>query len=319
MEPVIEDILYPCKFDHTMQPARFRRAVGSEPRPLVVCLHTWSADQTQKSFDRYAALAADRNWHAIFPNFRGPNWQADGCGSDLVVSDLEDAVEFVKSTCAVDPARVYLTGGSGGGHCSLLMAGRRPDLWTAVSAWCPISDIALWHQQTRRFGKGHAVYADHIESACGGDPAESAEARKEARKRSPLTWLPNAVSRLPVDIGTGIHDGHRGSVPVGQAIRAYNTLAAPADRISEEDIARIENEEKIPDHLKAGSGDPAYGSHTVYLRKQSNLVRLTLFEGGHDMIADAAFDWLSRQTAGQTPDFTSGQPPKVELEANLGK
>ena len=109
------------------------------------------------------------------------------------------------------------------------------------------------------------------------------------------------------------------SVPVGQAIRAYNTLAAPEDRISEEDIARIEAEEKIPDHLKAESGDPAYGSHTVYLRKQSNLVRLTLFEGGHDMIADAAFEWLSRQAAGQTPDFTPGQPPAVEREADLDR
>ena len=158
-----------------------------------------------------------------------------------------------------------------------------------------------------------------IEAACGGDPAESAEACKEARKRSPLTWLPNAVNRLPVDIGTGIHDGHRGSVPVGQAIRAYNTLAAPEDRISEEDIVRIEAEEKIPDHLKAGSGDPAYGSHTVYLRKQSNLARLTLFEGGHDMIADAAFEWLSRQAAGQTPNFTPGRPPAVEREANLDR
>ncbi|MBQ9336905.1 MAG: prolyl oligopeptidase family serine peptidase [Lentisphaeria bacterium] len=312
----IQDILYPCKFDQTMQPAKFLPAPGPEPRPLVVCLHTWSATQTQSSHLRYAALAEARKWHFIFPNFRGPNWLPDGCGSDLVVSDLEDAVAYVKSVAAVDPARVYLTGGSGGGHCSLLMAGRRPDLWTAVSAWCPISDVARWHQECRKSGRN---YADHIESACGGDPAKSEEVLKEARKRSPLTWLPNAAGYLPVDIGTGIHDGHKGSVPIGQAIRAYNLLAAPEDRISDEDIAYMEANEKVPEHLAAKEGDPSYGDHIVYLRKQSRKVRLTLFEGGHNMLPDAGFDWLERQVSGQTPDWGPGKPIVTEGDTRLGK
>lgn len=312
----IQDILYPCKFDHTMQPAKFFRAAGTEPRPLVVCLHTWSGDHTQKSFERYAALAEIKNWHMIFPKFRGPNWTPDGCGSELVVSDLEDAVTYVKDTVPVDSAQVYLTGGSGGGHCTLLMAGRRPDLWTAVSAWCPISDIALWHGQSR---ERKNAYADHIESACGGNPEDSQEALKEARKRSPLTWLPNAVGYLPVDIGTGIHDGHRGSVPVGQAIRAYNILAAPEDRISEEDIAFIEANEKIPAHLAAEKGDPAYGEHTVYLRKQSRLVRLTIFEGGHDMLLETSYEWLGRQISGRAPDWSPGSAFTAFGEAGLDK
>ena len=314
MKPV-SDTFYPCKFDQTMQPAKFFPAEGSAPRPLVVCLHTWSFDQNG-SHDRYAELAKIKNWHMIFPKFRGPNWLPEGCGSDLVVSDLEDAVAFVKNTVAVDPARVYLTGGSGGGHCSLLLAGRRPDLWTAVSSWCPISDIARWHRESRRLGHG---YADHIESACGGIPAESEPAMKEARLRSPLTWLPNAAGVLPVDIGTGIHDGHTGSVPVGQAIRAYNILAAPEDRISDADIAFIEDNEKIPPHLAAKEHDPAYGEHTVYLRKQSRKVRLTLFEGGHDILPESAFEWLDRQVSGRAPDWSAGKPFTSFGETALSK
>lgn len=312
----VQEISYPCKFDQTLQPAQFFRAAGTGPRPLVVCLHTWSADHNQKSFLRFAELAEMKNWHMIFPKFRGPNWQTDGCGSDLVVSDLEDAVAYVKNTAAVDSARVYLTGGSGGGHCTLLMAGRRPDLWTAVSAWCPISDIALWHRQSLSIDK---VYADHIEIACGGDPEKSDGALKEARKRSPLTWLPNARNYLPVDICTGIHDGHTGSVPVGQAIRAYNTLAAPQDRISEEDISFIENNEKVPLHLADKDGDPAFGNRKVHLRKQSLKVRLTLFEGGHDMVAETAWEWLDRQVSGQSPDFSAGKASISFGEAVLGK
>ena len=300
----VQDILYPCKFDQTMQPAKFIAAVGTEPRPMIICLHTWSADQNQKTYERYAELAQILNWHMIFPKFRGPNWQPDGCGSDLVVSDLEDAVSYVKTNYPTDPAKVYLTGGSGGGHCTLLMAGRRPDLWTAVSAWCPISDIALWHTQSRALKN---AYADHIESACGGNPSESEDVRKEARKRSPLTWLPNAAGVLPVDISTGIHDGHTGSVPVGQAIRAFNMLAAPEDRISEADIKFIESNEKVPDHLAGNIDEPAFGGRRIYLRKQSRTARLTLFEGGHDMLPEPAFEWLGRQTAGRPADWTPGK------------
>ena len=313
---VIQEISYPCKFDQTMQPAKFFRAKGAEHRPLVVCLHTWSADCNQKSYEKYALLAEAENWHMIFPHFRGPNWQADACGSDLVVSDLEDAADYVIKTVPVDPSRIYLTGGSGGGHCSLLMAGRRPDLWTAVSAWCPISDISRWHRESRERKR---VYADHIESACGGDPEWSESALEEARKRSPVTWLPNAADVLPVDINTGIHDGHTGSVPVGHSIRAYNLLAASEDRIPETDIAFIEANEKIPSHLAAKEGDPAYGTHAILLRKQSRKVRLTIFEGRHDMFPETAFDWLGRQVSGQPADFSAGQSAILFDNAALGK
>lgn len=313
--PDVKEILYPCKIDGSRQEAQFFQARGSDPRPLVVCLHTWSADHRQETYRRFAELAEMKNWHMIFPKFRGPNWLREGCGSELVVSDLEDAVAYMKAAVSVDPARVYLTGGSGGGHCTLLMAGRRPDLWTAVSAWCPISDVALWHRQSRARKN---EYADHIESACGGDPAKSEAARLEARKRSPLTWLPNAAGVLPVDIGTGIHDGHTGSVPVGQAIRAYNLLAAPGDRISEADIAFIEEKEQVPPHLSDGGDDPSYGRR-IHLRKQSRSVRLTLFEGGHDMLPEPAFEWLGRQSSESEPDWAPGAAITAFGESSLDR
>ena len=311
----VKEIFYPCKIDQSRQGAFFFQATGSEPRPLVVCLHTWSYDHHQETYLRFAELAQMQNWHMIFPKYRGPNWLPEGCGSELVVSDLEDAVAYVKNNAAVDPARIYLAGGSGGGHCSLLLAGRRPDIWTAVSSWCPISDLALWHQQSLML---KTEYADHIESACGGDPARSESALLEARKRSPLTWLSNAAGILPVDISTGIHDGHTGSVPVGHAIRAYNILAAPEDRISENDIAFIEANEQIPPHLAAQEEDPSYG-RKIHLRKQSRTVRLTLFEGGHDMLPEPAFEWLARQNSNSMPDWNAGKAFTEFGNAALGK
>ena len=210
------EVSFVSKLDETLQPALFMPATGDEPRPLVVALHTWSADLTQ-SWEHFRARCEQRNWHCIYPLFRGPNWNRKACGSDLVVSDIESAVEYVKNTCKVDESRIYLIGGSGGGHASLLMAGRTPQIWAAVSAWCPISDIAKWHAECKNAGLN---YYEHIETACDGDPQTSSSAAAQAKRRSPLTYLASAAGKTIVDIGTGIHDGHRGSVPVGHALRA---------------------------------------------------------------------------------------------------
>lgn len=311
------EITYPCKIDSSLQPAIFQAAVSTEPRPLVVALHTWSYDHTQFN-SAYGDLCKKYDFHLIHPAFRGPNWQKEACGSELVVSDLEDAVAYMKKTVNVDEKRIYLVGGSGGGHCSLLMAGRRPDLWTAVSAWCPISNIAAWHDECK--SSSFPQYANHIASACGGDPATDETAAFEAKKRSPLTWLSNAVNTPPViDISTGIHDGHAGSVPVSQAIRAYNVLAAPADRIAEEDIAFICKNEAVPAHLLATEADqePAFDGRMVHLRRRSGNVRLTLFEGAHDLLPAPAFQWLAKQVSGQEPDWSLSVADNAAFDAGL--
>ena len=84
----LKKITYLSKLDNSMQPALFLPAEGNEPRPLAVCLHTWSYG-IDKAYDHFLERCKERNWHFIFPYFRGPNKTPQACGSDLVVSDLE--------------------------------------------------------------------------------------------------------------------------------------------------------------------------------------------------------------------------------------
>ena len=297
------EVTFVSKLDETRQPALFMPAKGDEPRPLLVALHTWSADLTQ-SWEPYRSRCEQRNWHCIYPLFRGPNWNRKACGSDLVVSDIESAVEYVKSICKVDESRIYLIGGSGGGHASLLMAGRAPQVWTAVSAWCPICDIAKWHAECKAAGRN---YYEHIESACDGDPQVSSSAAAQAKRRSPATYLASAIGKTIVDIGTGIHDGHKGSVPVGHTLRAFNLLAAPEERISAEDIDFIEKNEEIPEHLRyQGEEDVAYGPYKVLFRRVSGMARVTIFEGGHDLLPGPGFGFLEQQVRSAAPVWNSG-------------
>ena len=292
---------YPCKFDQTYQRAIVYRPDTKDFRPLVVCLHAWS-HHYDDMYGEYLELARKMGWNMIHPDFRGPNWMPVACGSDAVVSDIIDAVMYMKATANIDAKRIYLIGGSGGGHCSLLMAGRYPEIWAGVSSWCPISSIAQWYRECKD-SSCNSRYADNIEMVCGGAPDKSQRAMQEALFRSPLTWLSNARN-VSIDIATGIHDGHgKFSVPVSHAINAYNILANENEHITEEDIDTITTKEHIPEKLRFHDEDPAYGKKSVLFRCQSNHVRLTIFDGGHAIIPEAGFYWLEHQNLGGKPDW----------------
>lgn len=316
LPPEVKETDYPCTIDNSKQKAMFFVAKGKQPRPLLVALHTWGGSYKQ-SCRYYAEYCVKNNWNFIFPHFRGPNWTPDACGSDKAVQDIADAVAYMKKIGKVDESRVYLMGGSGGGHATLLLAGRHPELWTAVSAWCPISDIAAWHDECLK-DKRYKGYSMHIRKACGGIPGENAQAKASAVKRSPLTYLANA-SGLKVDINAGIHDGHNGSVPVSHSLNAFNVLADAKDRLSKEDIDFITREEKIPATLGKAEKDPAFGRNVVHFRRQSRQVRVTVFEGGHTILYVPALNWLSRQRREKPADWSVGGKAKSAKAAEIFK
>ena len=284
-------------FDGAVQHLRCLEASQSG-RPLVVALHTWGYDYTQDIADEFFAQCAERGWNCIFPDFRGPNRRPEACGSPAALSDIDDAVSWASGRFGVDPRRFFLTGVSGGGHMALLAASRYPSLWTAVSAWVPISDLARWHHETKA---RKIVYQKDLENACGSAPGASEAVDREYHERSSIHHLWRAHI-IPVDINAGIHDGHggvlggQGSVPVGQSIRAFNVLAGASgkssDMIGENAIEYIEQFESLPDWCDSGDTfDSGYG-RKIHLQRKSGLARLTVFEGGHEMLYDAAFRWF---------------------------
>lgn len=285
-------------FDGAVQKALWWAPAGSQPAPLLVALHSWSADYRQAESREYLKRCRARGWALIHPDFRGPNRTPAACGSDAAIADVAGAVAFARSHARIDPGRVYLAGVSGGGFMSLVMAARRPELWTAVSAWVPISDLARWHSECRRRG---LRYAADMEAVFGGPPDGDARILAEYRRRSPLFHL-GAARGLALEIAAGIHDGHTGSVPVGHTLRAFNELArangAAQAAIAEEDIARIEEGRQVPARLGPPPADPSF-TKRVLLRRAAGPARVTLFDGGHEMLMDAAFAWLERHRGKQ--------------------
>ena len=313
----VEKVFVPSSADNSFQDAYFCQAEVSGPRPLLVGLHTWSM-YYRDGFDRFRDVCEKMGWDLIYPNFRGPNWTSQAMGSHYVVTDIMDARQYAIEHSDIDQERIYLAGGSGGGHASLLMAGRTPKAWAGISSWCPISDVEAWHDQCLP-KEGCRPYAMEVEAAVGGNPNENLLAHLRCEERSPLTWLPAAANQVTLDINTGIHDGHTGSVPVSHAVRAFNAVASPEDRIAESDIQTMVETQTVPSHLRWNGTDPAYGKYTVLLRRVSGRVRLTLFEGGHDLVLPAALAFLDKCRYHQQPDWSPRQPVLPFGDSELSK
>jgi pimeloyl-ACP methyl ester carboxylesterase len=311
----VREVRHQSSGDKTMQPALFWSPAGlTEKRPLLVGLHTWSADyrQTGSSLP-YLLWCKQQGWIFVHPNFRGPNRTAVALGSDLAVADVASAVEYAKSQAPVDDRRIYLIGASGGGHMALLMAGRHPEIWAGVSAWCPIADVNAWHRECTenpRFGG----YARHIESALGGPPDADPTRAASAAHRSPSKWLHRAKD-VPLDIGTGVHDGRTGSVPFRHTLQAFNAVAAPGDRLAPADIESYYATERLPAGWSPAGADLLYGKKKPLFRWISGNTRVTIFEGGHEIVHVAGLNWLAQQRKGQPAVWDIKDPVQLKIPA----
>ena len=260
-------------------------------------LHSWSRDGEYRDWDM-EQLAERRGWIYLFPNFRGSNQHPDACGSPKAQQDILDAVAWAKVNYPVDEDRVYLVGASGGGHMTLLMAGRHPEVWAAASAYVGISDLAAWH-------KLHAGdrYGEMLRLSCGGAPGDSPEVDRQFRQRSPLTHLHRAAD-VALDINTGIHDGHTGSVPIRHSLDAFNVIARAGNYppITEDEIQQLSRPDGRLEQPRESdlADDPTYG-RAIYLRRQAGPVRVTVFEGGHEFLPAAAASWLDGKVRAKHP------------------
>ena len=272
-------------------PAISGESTRQAPRPLLVALHTWSSGFDQVESISYAEWCIANRWVFVHPHFRGANDHPAAMGSEQVITDILGAVDYAKQHSNVDARRIFLIGESGGGYAALLLAGRAPEIWAGVSVWAaPIDMIAFHHEAEAR----RLHHADDIARACNGAPLPGTNAAAECAKRSASTYL-SAARDVPIDLNAGIRDGHAngGSVAISHSFTAFNLLANATDRFAAFEIEAMVRVPVVPAGLQFSGDDPHYGSMRVLLRRQSNNVRLTIFDGGHQRITAAGLSWLS--------------------------
>lgn len=290
--PQVKSITIKSSADGSMEPALFYNSGSERKKPLLLVLHSWSADYIQHFSIPYGAWAVENDWVFIHPSFRGEFNNPKACGSELAIQDVLDALEYAKNNAKIDDSRVYLAGFSGGGMMTLNMVGRYPHLWTAAVAWVPVYDLVAWYETTK-----HAThdYSRDIERCCGGKPLPGTSAATECAKRSPKAYLANARGEaVRIYIATGIRDQF---VPPAHSLRAFNNLVDEPDRFTEAEIAEIVDQKKIPAGMDGDYSDKQYtaAGKKLLLEKTSNNVTLKIFDGTHDVIYNAGLLWLSKQ------------------------
>ncbi len=288
--PAVRRISIRSSADGSAQPALYYDSGSDRPKPLLVALHSWSFGYTQPTSIPYALWAVQNDWVFIHPDHRGRYNRPEATASELALRDVLDALDYALSNADIDRSRIYLAGFSGGAMTALILAGRYPHLWTAVSAWVPIYSLVDWYAHiVRNDPKRH--YVRDIIRSCGGPPWPGSRAAAECDRRSPSTYLGGLRdSELKIYLAAGVFDD---LVPPAHSLRAFNALVPDQERLPLDEMQLVLSVEEPKNDFKSRLYDEA-GAPLLF-EKESGNVTLALFDGGHDLLFNPALYWLSRQ------------------------
>lgn len=269
----------------------YYRSRSTEKTPLILSIHQWSADY--KHFkNSMAEQAKNKDWNYIFPDLRGPNNHPKACGSDYLIADIDQAIEWAVEHLPVDASAIYIVGTSGGGYNALchFMKSRYPV--KEYSVWVPITDLNSWyHESVSRKSKYAGDIVNCICDNCGEYKEEA------AKERSPLYWNTpvEKMKTTRLRIYAGIHDGYTGAVPITHSLRFYNKMIddmgiAPYAKVTPGEMMWMLTARTTPYFSRYH-----IGSRDVLYNKSIGNLSLTIFEGGHEILVDEVIDELTQQ------------------------
>lgn len=260
---------------------------SEEKKPLLISLHTWSGDFSQT--DPLAKLALKYKWNYIHPDFRGANNSKNSCLSSLVITDIDDAIDYAINNFNVDVKNIYMVGVSGGGYVALGSYLKSRHKIKAFLSWVPISDLSAWYKES--LALSNEKYANDI-LACTSSEANMLN-KQSAINRSPLYWDVPPETESSLEIYAGINDGHaqHGSVPISHSLLFFNYLidknGFTDKKISSSTIINLlTRNSKIDTNF-----DEIEGRGVIYQNKAPK-ISLTIFDGRHEMLPEYTFERL---------------------------
>ena len=72
----------------------YYKSTKDNPQPLIVQLHSWSYTADSLKTIGLDAIAKNKNYNYVFPNFRGVNNHAKACCSEFVIADIDEAISI---------------------------------------------------------------------------------------------------------------------------------------------------------------------------------------------------------------------------------
>ena len=286
-EQFLEVNIHSSKDEHLQKAYYYSSKNGA--KPLIVSLHSWTADYSQ--YDKLSALAYSKGWNYIHPNFRGSNYYSDGCCSDQVISDIDDAIKYAIEHGSVDLDNIFIIGNSGGGYTALCYLMKTKLKLRSVQAWSAPINLIEWYYQSVGRNSGRAIEIMNCTHSA------SSLNYKEAKKRSPLymNTPKETIKNTDVYLIAGIHDGYIGTVPFKHSVDFFNKLAldlgarsihhlVPDNELYDMSINRTYQPNSSPT-------DKLGGRQVVYKKKFKN-INLLILEGNHEYLPKGGLELI---------------------------
>lgn len=152
--------------DGTKIPGYLTVPIGSDGKnlPTIVMPHGGPGARDEWGFDWLVQFFAARGYAVMQPNFRGSagygdNWFGrSGYQSwDVAVGDVNDAGRWLVGEGIADPSKLAAVGWSYGGYAALQSQVVDPELYKAVVAIAPVTDLDLLREDKRGYTSYEAV------------------------------------------------------------------------------------------------------------------------------------------------------------------
>jgi acetyl esterase/lipase len=187
--------------DGTDVPAYLTLPAGGANRslPAIVMPHGGPSARDEWGFDWLTQYFASRGYAVLQPNYRGSAgygeawYQRNGFQSwRTAIGDVNDAGRWLVREGIADPARLAIVGWSYGGYAALQSGVLDPDLYKAVVAIAPVTDLQMLTAQSR-WWSDHRIARNFIGS--GPHVREGSPAQNAARIKAPVLMFHGAMDR----------------------------------------------------------------------------------------------------------------------------
>ncbi|MBT2187533.1 S9 family peptidase [Sphingobium sp. H33] len=187
----MKPVSFPAR-DGTMIPAYLTLPPGSDGKnlPGIVLPHGGPGARDAWGFDWLPQFWAQIGYAVIQPNFRGSTGYGDAWFQNngfrswrAAIGDVTDAGHWLVKEGIADPKKLAIFGWSYGGYAALQSAVVEPDLFKAVVAVAPVTDLAQFKEDAANFTH-YRVMKDFIGS--GPHILEGSPARQAGKIKAPV-------------------------------------------------------------------------------------------------------------------------------------
>jgi len=187
----VKPVSYPAA-DGTMIPGYLTLPPGKAAKdlPAVVLPHGGPSSRDEWGFDWLAQFLANQGYAVLQPQYRGSNGFGDtwlkqnGFKSwKTSIGDVTAGAKWLVSQGVANPKKLAIVGWSYGGYAALQSAVTEPDLYRAVVAIAPVTDLAMLKDDSRAFSDAQ-IEAQFI--GTGPHIVEGSPLQNAARIKAPV-------------------------------------------------------------------------------------------------------------------------------------